>query len=145
MLNRLERTTPLEAKVNRTSKRAINSTHSDLARLHKPPSIKEVYMLNPSNVDFCSEYYLVEKAIEVMTKIEGVDRKFRIEALHGPESVIPYTTRCYIRMEIAVPQSNAEPISVWAHYDLPSTAKHSADQALEQALGFLRERSSPCN
>jgi hypothetical protein len=106
-------------------------------------------MLNPSNVDFCSEYYIVEKAIEVVTKIEGVNRHFRIEALHGPESVIPYSARCYMRVDVAVqptsPQTNSRPVSVWAHYDLPSTARDSADQSLEQALAFLRERSAPCD
>ena len=108
-------------------------------------------MLNPSNVDFCSEYYILEKAIEVVTKIGGVDRQFRIEALHGPESVIPYSARCYMRVDIAVqpahpdspgePESKSETVSVWAQYDLPETAADSADVAIEHALGLLRERS----
>ena len=110
-------------------------------------------MLNPSNVDFCSEYYILEKAIEVVTRIGGVDRQFRIEALHGPESVIPYSVRCYIRVDIAIqparpdapskPESKSETVSVWAQYDLPGTATDSADVAIEQALGLLRERSEP--
>jgi hypothetical protein len=106
-------------------------------------------MLNSSNVDFCSEYYILDKAIEVVTKIGGADRQFRIEALHGPESVIPYRTCCYIRANITVQHdhtsgelgSKAETVTVWAQYDLPAIATDSADLAIEQALGLLRERS----
>ena len=107
-------------------------------------------MLNPSNVDFCSEYHILEKAIEVVTKIGGIDRQFRIEALHGPESVIPYSARCYMRVDIAVqpahpspggPGGKSETVSVWAQYDLPGTETDSADIAIEQALGLLRQRS----
>jgi hypothetical protein len=101
-------------------------------------------MLNPSNVDFCSDYQVFEKAIEVTSKIGGVDRRFRIEALHAPESVIPYTTRCYIRVDLhaAGELGKKETISVWAQYDLPKTGSESADTAIEHALGYLRERSS---
>jgi hypothetical protein len=102
-------------------------------------------MLNPSNVDFCSEYYVVEKGIEVVAKIAGVDRLFRIEALHGPESVIPYRARCYIRTNIRVETNGTESVAVWAYYDLPGTERNSADEALERALGLLRERSVPCD
>ena len=108
-------------------------------------------MFNPSNVDFCSEYHILEKAIEVVTKIGGVDRQFRIEALHGPESVIPYSARCYIKVDIAVqpappgapggPGGKSETVSVWAQYNLPGTETDSADMAIEQALGLLRQRS----
>jgi hypothetical protein len=108
-------------------------------------------MLNPSNVDFCSEYYVFEKAVEVITKIGGAERQFRIEALHAPESVIPYTTRCYIRVDMAVApdpemagelKNKPQTVSLWALYDLPRTGSESADEALEHALGLLRERSS---
>jgi hypothetical protein len=103
-------------------------------------------MLNPSNVDFCSEYYVLEKAIEVTTKIGGADRQFRIEALHGPESAIPYSTRCYIRANISVQPDHtigdkSETVTVWVQYDLPVIATDSADVAIERALGLLRERS----
>ncbi|HEY7298989.1 MAG TPA: hypothetical protein VH684_13865 [Xanthobacteraceae bacterium] len=103
-------------------------------------------MLNPSNVDFCSEYHVFEKAIEVMSKIGGVDRRFRIEALHAPESVIPYSARCYVRINldttVEAEAGKNETVSVWAHYHLPGTAGESADEAIERALGYLRERSS---
>jgi hypothetical protein len=102
-------------------------------------------MLNPSNVDFCSEYQVFEKAIEVTSKIGGVDRRFRIEALHAPESVIPYSARCYIRVDLdtaGAPGGKPERVSVWAQYDLPRSGSESADMAIEHALGFLREQSS---
>jgi hypothetical protein len=109
------------------------------------------FMLNPSNVDFCSEYFLFEKAVEVHTKIGGAERQFRIEALHAPESVIPYTARCYVRVDMTIApdpdmagalNGNPQKVSVWALYDLPSAATNSADTAIEHALGLLRERSS---
>ena len=107
-------------------------------------------MLDPSLFDFCSEYYVVVKVIEVIAKMEGVEKHFRIEALHGPESVIPYSTRCYtnIRVAISTPLGSGNEldlrpdiVSMWAHYDLPPAAGDSADAAIERALGFLRERS----
>jgi hypothetical protein len=101
-------------------------------------------MLNPSNVDFCSEYQVFEKAIEVTSKTGGVDRRFRIEALHAPESVIPYSTRCYIRVDLQMSgEQEGKPatVGVWAHYPLPNTASGSADAAIEHALAILRERS----
>ncbi|MFT8246765.1 hypothetical protein [Roseomonas sp. BN140053] len=106
-------------------------------------------MLDPSAYDFCSEFYTVEKVIEVVVNIGGQARQIRIEALHGPSSTARYSTRAYIKEYLTVqptyPQNSEgfvkkpESVSMWIAYDLPWTARSSADEALAQALGFLGE------
>ncbi len=107
-------------------------------------------MLDPSAYDFCSEFYIVEKAIEVVVSIGGETQQIRIEALYGPNSTTRYSTRAYIKEDVTVqptyPQDSEgfgkkpESVSMWVDYDLPWTARNSADDALAQALGFLGER-----
>ena len=41
-------------------------------------------MLDPADYPFCSEFYIVEKSIEVVANINGEDRQIRIDALQGP-------------------------------------------------------------
>jgi hypothetical protein len=105
-------------------------------------------MLDPANYPFCSEFYIVEKSIEVVAKINGENRQIRIDALHGPDSTTRYSTASYMKEDITVqPQTNGdfdrkpESVQVWIAYNLPWTARDSADDALAQALSFLRERA----
>jgi hypothetical protein len=63
---------------------------------------------------FCEEFYLVEKSIEVVVKIAGESERIRIDALRSHSG--DYSTKAYSRT--------------------------SADDALDQALGFLSERVS---
>ena len=49
-------------------------------------------MLDPANYPFCSEFYIVEKSIEVVAKINGENRQIRIDALRGPDSTARYST-----------------------------------------------------
>jgi hypothetical protein len=110
-------------------------------------------MLNPQSYAFCREFYIVEKTIEVVVSIGGELNRIRIDALHGPGATIAYSTKAYIEEDITVqptwPQSNgqfAQPpksVSVWIDYDLPWTDRSSADDAIAQALGFLRQRCDP--
>src|SRR5208283_3243263 len=105
-------------------------------------------MLDPADYPFCSEFYIVEKSIEVGANINGEDRQIRIDALHRPDSTTRYSTASYIKEHITVqptyPQANGdfdrkpEHVEVWIAYDLPWTARDSADDALAQALSFLR-------
>jgi hypothetical protein len=99
---------------------------------------------------FCSEFYIVEKSIEVVVKINGEDRHLRIDALHAPNSTVLYSAAAYIKEDITVqttyPQENGQfasqpqNVQVWVSYELPWTDRKSADDALAQALSFLRER-----
>lgn len=106
-------------------------------------------MLDPSLYVFCSEFHIVEKAVEVVVNIAGESNTIRIEA-HKQNSPGGYCTRSYIQRDITVqptyPLENGrhtrkpESITVWAIYNLPWTDGDSADAALTQALGFLGER-----
>ena len=111
-------------------------------------------MLNPAAYDFASEFYIVEKTIEVVVSIRGESQSIRIEALNNPDSDPPsrYSTRAYIREDMTVqptyPQSGGgqfdrkpTSVSVWVSYDLPWTSRDTADAALSQALGFLGDRA----
>jgi hypothetical protein len=105
-------------------------------------------MLDPSLYPFCSEFYVVEKSIEVVVTLKstGTAEEIRIDALSGTNPNVPYNTHAYIKKEITVqpkyPETSANPesIRVWVDYDLPWTNRNSADDALAQALGFLRDR-----
>lgn len=106
-------------------------------------------MLDPSQYGFCSEFYIVEKSVEVVVVIAGESETIRIEA-HKQGSSGGYCTHSFIQRHITVqptyPQKNGsfvrkpESITVWATYDLPWTDRDSADAAISQALGFLGER-----
>ena len=64
----------------------------------------------------------------------------------------PFTARCYVREDVTVqptyPQTaggfarTPRSSQLWLGYDLPWTARDSADGALAQALGFLEERAT---
>lgn len=109
-------------------------------------------MLDPAQYQFCSEFYIVEKSIELVVTLKGSQgpSRIRIDALHSPESPRQYSTVSYIEEDITVqptyPQSQGDHSSVttsvrmWIAYDLPWTDRQSADDVLKQALGFLRER-----
>ena len=106
-------------------------------------------MLDPSKyASFCSEFYIVEKTIEVVVNIKGESQAIRIEALFRPRGSGPaYSTRAYIEEMITVQMTYPQwgqlrrtipnEIRVWADYHLPWTLRDTADDALEQALGFL--------
>ena len=98
---------------------------------------------------FCSEFYIVEKSIEVVVNIGGQSEQIRIDALRNGETEV-YSTNAYIWRHVTLqptyPQTEGtfdkeqEKTRVWADFDLPWTNRDSADAALGQALGFLRER-----
>lgn len=108
-------------------------------------------MITEPNIDFCDEFYVVEKSIEVVVKMSGEPQTIRIEALQAlPDG--KYCTRAYIQEYVTLqptfPQTGRkfdrkpEDMCVWVDYSLPWTDRESADEALNQALGFLREKCS---
>lgn len=107
-------------------------------------------MLDPKKYSFCSEFYIVEKTVEVVVSINGEAKRIRIEALHAPDSITTYSTQAYIEetttIQPAYPQERGkyvrEPVEVelWIVYDLPWTSGNSADEVIAQALLFLEER-----
>jgi len=100
---------------------------------------------------FCSEFYIVEKTIEVVVTISGKTETIRIDALKEG-STGKYITRAYreahLSLQPTYPESGGtldrapQDYRVWVHYDLPWTDRDTADKALDQALGFLKERCS---
>jgi hypothetical protein len=105
-------------------------------------------MLDPAQYPFVSEFYIVERAVEVEVRITGQPKRIRIEALHRPGSSSPqYGTHAYIQEEIAATTAYPHPKQfaplrtapfVWVTFNLPTTRRDTADEALEQALRFLR-------
>jgi len=102
--------------------------------------------LSPERYPKCSEFYIVEKAVIIVTKIGGVDRQLRIEALRRPGHSPEYSTRGYIEETVVLQQSDImdgkyahkpQTMTVWVDYHLPWTARDSADAAIEQALSLL--------
>ena len=108
-------------------------------------------MYDKQQHEFCSEFYTVEKTIEVVVTIGGESETIKIDALKDGNTG-KYCTRAYREEHITVqpiyPQSGgsfdreSQDYRVWVDYDLPWTDRDSADAALNQALGFLGERCS---
>lgn len=108
-------------------------------------------MYNPQLHAFCSEFYIVEKTIEVVVPIRGQDERIRIDALQSLPSG-DYSTRAYIEDEFTLqptlPQENGQFVRnleshrFWVNYYLPWVKDSSADAALCRALAFLKESCS---
>ena len=114
-------------------------------------NLKEKEMYDSQGHSFCSEFYTIEKSIEVVVNINGEDVQIRIDALgNGVDG--SYSTRAYIGKHVTLqptyPQANSkhdQPPSdflVWVNYSLPWINRDSANAALSQTLGFLSERCS---
>ena len=81
---------------------------------------------------FCTEFYQVEKVIEVVVLIRGEAKTVRIEALLHP-AMNAYKINSFVWHE-------ADGNRFWVDYELPWVMQRSADSALDHALGFLRDR-----
>ncbi|MEE9250824.1 MAG: hypothetical protein V3U93_06825 [Alphaproteobacteria bacterium] len=108
-------------------------------------------MFNNARHGFCSEFYTVEKSIEVVVKLRDGDTRIKIDALKD-ERAGKFSTKEYreelVTLQPTCPQTGGsydrqpEDFRIWVDYDLPWTNRDTADAALEQALGFLKERCS---
>lgn len=100
---------------------------------------------------FCSEFYTVEKTIEMVITIAGESERIRIDPLKEGGTG-KYSTKAYCEEHITAQPTYSQSggsfdrapqdYRVWVDYDLPWTDRDSADAALNQALGFLKERCS---
>ena len=87
-------------------------------------------MLESSDYPFASEFYTVEKSVEVYVNIKGESERIRIDALKGKDG---YSTRAYIERQLmvqpALPRapdgtlSAKEEVRQWVDYDLPWTRR----------------------
>ena len=108
-------------------------------------------MYDQDQHSFCSEFSIVEKTIDVVAEISGETETIRIEA-HRNEPAGRYSTSSFIQEHITVqpsyPMSNGEydrkpeDMIVWRKYDLPWIDRGNAEDAIRQALGFLKEKVS---
>lgn len=97
----------------------------------------------------CSEAYEEEKSIIIVTTFGGEEVTFRISALKDLKTTNSnrYSTRVerleHIDVQPTFPQSNGKfdrPIStrqVWVSHDHPWTNRSTAEEAINQALGFF--------
>ncbi len=106
-------------------------------------------MYNAGLHSFCSEFYTVEKSIEVVVSRKGKAERVRIDALKD-EKMGHYCARAYIEENVTLqptfPQSNGkydrapQDFRIWVVLtQFPWTHRSSADSVLSQALGFLKE------
>jgi len=104
-------------------------------------------LIKPSAYANCSEFYEVAKTVEFVKSYGGEDRYFRINALLHPGSE-RYSTSAYIRESVTLqptyPQTHGnfdrkpEDMQVWAVFgNIGWTDRNTAEEAIEQALGFL--------
>lgn len=105
-------------------------------------------MLDPVEFDFCSEFYVVEKIIEVVVPLWGENRHVRIDALRSRDGNPAYSAAAYLREYVTLTRSRPGSgevqleTAVWTQFpDFPWTARNSADEVLQQALGFIYDRS----
>ncbi len=105
-------------------------------------------MLDPASFPFAFEFDVVEKTIEVTVTLHGEETRIRMEALRAQGGT--YSTTAYVEREIQLRHAWKHPNDVgdgemvgartWVVYELPSTHRSTPDEALAQALSFLRER-----
>ena len=93
-------------------------------------------MYDRTTHNFCSEFYTIEKSIEVVVTIQGQEEQIRIDALRQGKTG-NYSTKAYIERNLTLqptyPKTNelfeSAPgdFRVWVNYDLPWTNRNSAD------------------
>lgn len=104
-------------------------------------------MINPNTYSKCSEFYEVAKTVEFVKNHAGEDKQFRIDALHDLKAG-NFSTAVYVKesftLQPTYPQTNGafdrkpEDAYIWIAYNnVGWTNRNTADEAIEQALGFL--------
>ena len=111
----------------------------------------------PNPLESWKDFNLSEAYEVVKTAIVVMDEEtYRIEVLKSYSNPsVPFSTRAWIEEDVTVqptyPQGpkgferQPESREVWVDYDLPWTARDTADGALAQALGFLAEQAKKKN
>jgi len=106
-------------------------------------------MLDPNKFDYVSEFYTVEKTIEVEAEVGGSGERIRIHALrHDAANPVRYSTTAEVEVPVTIhpvygPDGSMDTAAprearVWVDYSIPWTDGESADAVLNQALAFLR-------
>ena len=106
-------------------------------------------MYDKSLHGFCTEFYTIEKSIEVVVKINGTDTRIRIDALKD-EIELNFSTNSYVEENLKLQptypiaksahQQAPQDYRVWVKMDNdPWTRRYTADEAIQQALSFLSD------
>jgi hypothetical protein len=96
-------------------------------------------MLTSANFPFVSEFYVIDKSIQVVVFIKGEYRTIRIDALHRFGKDLGekyYSARAWILV-------NPGDFELFVSYELPSVNGNSSDDVLALALSFIKERCEP--
>jgi len=99
-----------------------------------------------SNYDFCSEFYIVEKIIELVTKIGDMTKHMRIEILHDIRNEQYHAISYYmefikIQPRLTENENDIESKWVWLFDDnFPSMQDDNADILISRVLGELELR-----
>ena len=104
--------------------------------------------MDPEVYEFVSEFYVIEKTIEVVVRISDTLESIRIEAIRDLRSG-QYSTRAYIQVDYTIQptypfaagrlESDPNSVQLWVDYELAWIDGDSADDVLNQALAFLAE------
>jgi hypothetical protein len=94
--------------------------------------------------EYLTEVYTVEKTVEVWISAGDAPAfPLRIEAIRD-EQTGKYKTRAYTMKDVDVSPSHGgtkqTPVKAWVESYTPDTSRDSADEAINQLLGFLPER-----
>jgi hypothetical protein len=125
-------------------------SHTINSLLRKGFENRRKQMYDKAIHDFCSEFYSVEKTVEVVVNRNGQTSTVRLEALRDEENG-HYCTRAYIEEAVTLqptyPQSmgkferKSEDFRIMVPFpDFPWVNSDTAESALRQSLGFLKER-----
>ena len=92
---------------------------------------------------FCSEFYTLEKTVEVVVKFKGKPESdfVRIQVWNIPEGIGTTVAGYKATSQIRRTMGNG---STYIEYSLPWVHASSVDSALSEALSFLGERCEPC-
>jgi hypothetical protein len=103
--------------------------------------------IGPDDYRDFTEFYFIERTVEAVVTLRGEFNRVRIDVLFDGNS--DYGIAAYLLQEIEVQPTYPGGAAVanrqvWVRWsDFPWTNTSSADAALRQALGFLREQSGP--
>ena len=108
-------------------------------------------MISNFSIESCKKFYVIEKTVEAAVDIAGEPEIIRIEALQSlPDRM--YSARSFKQMPVTIqptyPQTHGkfdhkpQDVRIWVDFDLPSANGQNADDVLNLALSFLRERCS---
>ncbi len=113
-------------------------------------ALRRTLMYDKEIHDFCSEFYSIEKTLELVVSRRGEQTTVRLEALRDEENG-RYSIRAlmqeHVTLQPTYPKANGEfteepkDFVMWVNFpDFPWVNRETADGALRQALGFLQER-----